>query len=113
MTYRLARPLYCFFSHAFIQKLSIPTISLFSAPLSLVSILFTTDGIAGLAFPLPGASTLAFAEREVRDVDLRDGDRHQILAFSSDELSLRDVLSQVLTDLTAHDRAEAGMILVY
>src|SRR5579883_177997 len=77
-----------------------------------LTVLIAADGIAGVAVSLSGAAALPVSEREVRDVDLRNGDRDEVLALAADELPLRDVLSQVLADLAAHDRSETGVVLI-
>jgi len=52
------------------------------------------------------------AELEARDVDLGDRYRYEILAFSADELSVRDVLAEVLSNLASDDVPESRMVLV-
>src|SRR5665213_1329527 len=68
------------------------------------------QAVADVALPLPDAAPVFAAEAEPGDVDLRQRDRDQILALSTDELALRDVLAQVLLDLAAHDVAETAVI---
>src|ERR1019366_6890406 len=80
--------------------------------LALFSVGIAAHRIAGIAFALPRSPALAVAEREVRDVDLRDRDRDDVFAVTTDQLALRDVLAQVLPDPAADDRAEARVILV-
>jgi hypothetical protein len=74
--------------------------------------LFTADGIADVPLPLSDATLLPIAETEARDVDLGNGNRDEILAFSSDELAVGDVFAKVLPNLTADDIPKARMILI-
>ena len=68
--------------------------------------------IADVAVALTDAALLLVAEAKARDVDLRNGDRDEVLALSSDQLALRDVLAEVLPDLAADDVPKARMILI-
>src|SRR4029077_8741208 len=47
--------------------------------------------VADLALPLPYAALVLAAEAEARHVDLRQRDRHHVLALAPDQLALRDV----------------------
>ena len=58
------------------------------------------------------ATALPIAVREARDVDLRDGDRDDIFAFTVEQLSLRHILAKVLPDLAANDRPKPRVILI-
>ncbi len=60
------------------------------------------EPVARLALPL-GHATLLPAEAEARQLDLGDGDRNQVLPLAADQLSLGQVLSQVLPDHASHD----------
>ena len=68
--------------------------------------------VAGLTIALADAAALLVAEAEARDVDLRDGDRDEVLAFAPDQLALRDVLAEVLADPPADYLSKAAVILV-
>jgi hypothetical protein len=71
-----------------------------------------TNSIAGLSLALPDAARLLAAKDEARNVDLRDGDRHQVLALSAQDLALGNVLAQVLANAPAHDLAKARMVSI-
>ncbi len=84
----------------------------FFPPSPSLSLLAADDGITWVAVPLTCPPLLFVAEAEARDVDLRDGDRHEVLPFPPDQLSLGDVLPEVLPDPAADDAAEARVVLV-
>src|SRR5262249_25276056 len=65
-----------------------------------------------LAFPLANSSCIAAAEAEVRHFDLRDRNADKILPLLTDQLSLRDVLLQVLLDLAPDDLPKTKIILL-
>src|SRR5262249_11124995 len=68
------------------------------------------DDVAGLPLPLPHAALLLVAVAEMRNVDLRQRNRHTARAFARHHLAVADVLAQVLFDLAADDLAETSMI---
>jgi hypothetical protein len=68
------------------------------------------DDVARVAVALPHAARLLLPVAEMGDVDLRQGNRHQLLAALAHHLALGDVLAQVLLDLAAHDLAEAAVV---
>jgi len=57
-------------------------------------------------------ATLLVAVAKARDVDLRNRNGNYILALAAQQLTLGDVLAQILADFTANDMAEAPVILV-
>jgi hypothetical protein len=71
-----------------------------------------SDAVADVALPLTDPAALLFSEREARDVDLRDRNRHHVLALAAEHFALRDVAAQVLPDLAAYDAAEPRVILI-
>jgi pimeloyl-ACP methyl ester carboxylesterase len=75
-------------------------------------LLFATDGVAGVTLALPDAALLLVAEGEAGDLDVRNGDRHEVFPFPTHHLALRDVPPQVLSNLAPHDVAEPRVILV-
>src|SRR5262245_34150426 len=62
--------------------------------------------LADLALALAGAAGVLLAVAELRDVDRRQGDRHQVAPLLADHLAAADVLRQVRLDLAADDFAE-------
>ena len=75
--------------------------------------LLTTDGLPLLAFSQSDSILIGGTEPEVGDVDLRQGDAHNVLSLASEHLSLRDVLLQVFPDLAANDVPEPIGIWIY
>jgi hypothetical protein len=70
------------------------------------------DGIAHVALALTDAAALLVTVDEAGDVDLRDGDADELLALPPDQLPLRDISPEVLSDLAPDDGAETRMILI-
>ena len=71
-----------------------------------------TDAVPRLALPLPDTALLLVGEPEARDVDVGDGDRHDVVPLLAHELALGDVFLEVLPDFPAHDIAKARVVLV-
>src|SRR5690606_36415935 len=67
------------------------------------------ERIPRLPVALGDTPLLALREAEAGDVDLRDGNGHDVLPLLAHQLPLRDVLPEVLTDLTSDDVSEAGV----
>jgi hypothetical protein len=66
--------------------------------------------IPRLAVSLSNATLLALTKAKIRNLDLWQGDRNQVLAFSTDHLTMRNVLLEVLLDLALYDGPKPGMI---
>ena len=66
---------------------------------------------AGFALALSHASHIPAAEAEVRHFDLRDRNADKIFPLFPDQLALRDVLLQVLLDLSPDNLPEPEVIL--
>ena len=65
-----------------------------------------------LAFALSDTAGIAAAEPEVRHFNLRDRDADIVFPLLPDQLTLRDVLLQVLLDLPPNDLPESKIILL-
>src|SRR5205085_2035185 len=74
---------------------------------ALAGLAVAADRLADLAVSLADAALLLRAVLEAGELDLREGDRDEVLALLPEELSLGDVLAQLLLDLPAHDLHEA------
>jgi hypothetical protein len=61
---------------------------------------------------LPDSAVLLVTEDEARNIDVRNGDAHQIFPLPPEHLALRYVPAKVLADLAPYDASEAGMILI-
>jgi hypothetical protein len=70
------------------------------------------DGIARVAFALPDTALLLPTEAKARDVDVRDGDGHDVLPLLAQHLAFRDVLAQVLANLPADDLPKPSVVLI-
>jgi hypothetical protein len=68
--------------------------------------------ISLFSITLPDASGLLEAIDDVGNFDLRQGNRNEILPLLSDQLPLRNELSQLLSNFTANDLFEAVIILL-
>src|SRR5690606_22845260 len=77
-----------------------------------LSLLLAAERIALLAVALPDAALLLVPVAQLGDVDLRDRDGHDVLALLPDQLSLRDVLAEVLPYATTDDLLEPPVVLV-
>src|SRR6185436_6180957 len=69
-------------------------------------------GIPGLAFTFADPAALFLSVDEVRNVDLRHRNRDELASFPADHFPLRDVATQVLTDLAANDVPKPGVVLI-
>ena len=74
--------------------------------------LLTGRGLAFFAFALAYATVLVLAEAETRQVDLRQRDRHVVLALLANQLAGADELLEVALDAALHDVTEPRVILV-
>src|SRR5690606_38206386 len=74
-------------------------------------LLALADRVAALALALADPALVA-AVAEVGNVDGRHRDGHEVLPLLADHLALLDEAPQVLLDLAAHDRLEAGVVLL-
>src|SRR6185437_12960891 len=69
------------------------------------------ERLAGLAVPDPDPAGAFLAVPELRQVDLREGDRHQVVPLLPDHLPLAEVLRQVRLHLAADDLPEPLQVL--
>src|SRR5690606_19671175 len=73
--------------------------------------LFTRfECVTWIAIALAHASLALLAKGEPRNLNLRDGDGHQVLALFSDHLAMRNVIAKPLADLPANDIAKSGVV---
>jgi len=70
------------------------------------------NGLADFAVPLPYSAGIVLAVTEMRHIELRQRNADQIAPFAADHLAMRNVLTQVLANLSAHNVAEATVIVV-
>ena len=65
---------------------------------------------ADVAGPLADAAGVLRAVAELRQVDLRQGDRHVVSPGLADHLALGDIFAQVALDLTPDDLLESALV---
>ena len=71
------------------------------------------ERLAGLAGADAHATGVLPSETELRRVDRRQRDRHEVASLFADHFAALDVLGKVRLDLAAHDLAEALMVSLY
>lgn len=69
-----------------------------------------SQGRTGLPLPLTGTAGSLGTVAELRDLDLRQGNAHQVSALFADHFAAADVLRQVAFHLAAHNLPKALMI---
>ena len=73
-------------------------------------LLALADRLAFFAFALADSAGAVLAVAEVGDVELGQGNAHQVASLAADHLAVSDVLPQILADFAAHDLLESRLI---
>ena len=88
-------------------------LSLLVTSLALPPAFAFADGIAFFTIALPNSALTVAAEFKARNLDLRHRDGNGLVALLTQNLTLRDILAQVLANRPLDDLAKPGVVLLY